>query len=49
VVGSAYALAAMINSGFNALLKQAVMGYLALLVLAVMYQVAGGKWLSRAK
>jgi hypothetical protein len=47
VVGSAYALAAMINVGFNALLKQAVMGYAALLVLAVVYQLAGGKWLSR--
>lgn len=49
VVGSAYALAAMINVGFNALLKQAVMGYAALLVLAVVYQLAGGKWLSRGK
>jgi hypothetical protein len=49
VVGSAYALAAMINNGFNALLKQAVMGYLGLLVLAVIYQLIGGKWLSRAK
>ena len=49
VVGSAYALAAMINSGFNALLKQAVIGYAVLLVLAVAYQLAGGKWLSRKK
>lgn len=48
VVGSAYALAAMINVGFNALLKQAAIGYGALLVFAVVYQVAGGKWLSRA-
>jgi hypothetical protein len=47
VVGSAYALAAMINIGFNALLKQAVMGYAVLLVLAVVYSLAGGKWLSR--
>lgn len=47
VVGSAYALATMINVGFNALLKQAVIGYGALLVLAVIYQLVGGKWLSR--
>jgi hypothetical protein len=38
VVGSAYALAAMIDIGFNALL----------LVGALVYQVVGGKWLSRA-
>jgi hypothetical protein len=49
VVGSAYALAAMVNIGFNALLKQAVIGYGVLLVLAVVYQLAGGKWLSRGK
>jgi hypothetical protein len=49
VVGSAYALAAMINVGFNALLKQAVIGYAGLLVLAVVYQLAGGRWLSRAR
>jgi hypothetical protein len=49
VVGSAYALAAMINVGFNALLKQAVLGFGALLLLAVVYQLAGGKWLSRGK
>ncbi len=49
VVGSAYALAAMINVGFNALLKQAVIGYGSLLVLAVVYQLAGGKWLSRKR
>lgn len=48
VVGSAYALAAMINVGFNALLKQAAIGYGALLVFALIYQVVGGKWLSRA-
>ncbi len=48
VVGSAYALAAMINIGFNALLKQAAIGYAALLVFALIYQVAGGKWLRRA-
>jgi hypothetical protein len=48
VVGSAYALAAMINVGFNALLKQAAIGYVALLVFALIYQIAGGKWLSRA-
>jgi spermidine synthase len=47
VVGSAYSLAAMINLGFNALLKQAVIGYGVLLVLAVAYRLAGGKWLSR--
>jgi hypothetical protein len=49
VVGSAYALAAMINVGFNALQKQAVIGYAGLLVLAVVYQLAGGRWLSRAR
>ncbi|KIG18561.1 hypothetical protein DB30_00246 [Enhygromyxa salina] len=49
VVGSAYALAAMINIGFNALLQQAVVGYAVLLVGALVYQVAGGKWLSRAQ
>lgn len=49
VLGSAYALAAMINLGFNALLKQAVIGYAGLLVLAVVVQLAGSKWLSRAK
>jgi spermidine synthase len=48
VVGSAYALAAMINLGFNALLKQAAIGYVALLVFALIYQLVGGKWLSRA-
>ena len=48
VVGSAYALAAMINVGFNALLQQAAFGYAALLVFAVVYQLAGGRWLSRA-
>ncbi|PRQ08297.1 hypothetical protein [Enhygromyxa salina] len=49
VVGSAYALAAMINIGFNALLQQAAVGYGVLLVGALVYQVAGGKWLSRAR
>ena len=47
VVGSAYALAAMIDVGFNALLKQAAVAYGVLLVFAVIYQAAGGKWLSR--
>lgn len=47
VVGSAYALAAMINIGFNALLEQAAIGYALLLVFAVLYIAAGGKWLSR--
>lgn len=47
VVGSAFALAAMINVGFNALLNLAVIIYVALLVFAVVYQLAGGKWLSR--
>jgi hypothetical protein len=49
VVGSAYALAAMIDVGFNALLKQAAIGYVVLLVGAFVYQLAGGKWLSRAR
>jgi hypothetical protein len=49
VVGSAYALAAMIDIGFNALLKQAALGYGALLVVAALYQLAGGKWLSRLR
>ncbi|PRP92947.1 hypothetical protein ENSA5_46150 [Enhygromyxa salina] len=49
VVGSAYALAAMIDVGFNALLKQAALGYVALLVIAFVYQAAGGKWLSRVR
>jgi spermidine synthase len=48
VVGSAYALAAMINVGFNALLQQAAMLYVALLVFAVIYKLAGGRWLSRS-
>ena len=47
VVGSAYALAAMIGVGFNALLKQAAVGYLILLVFTLVYQRAGGRWLSR--
>jgi hypothetical protein len=47
VVGSAYALAAMIEVGFNALLLQAAAGYVGLLVVVVIYQLAGGKWLSR--
>ncbi|MFO7567714.1 MAG: hypothetical protein R6X02_34045 [Enhygromyxa sp.] len=48
VVGSAYALAAMINVGFNALLNQAAVIYAVLLVFALIYQVAGGRWLSRS-
>ncbi|HLT40522.1 MAG TPA: hypothetical protein VK034_29800 [Enhygromyxa sp.] len=48
VVGSAYALAAMINLGFNALLYQAAIIYAVLLVFALIYQVAGGRWLSRS-
>lgn len=47
VVGSAYGLAAMIDLGFNALLKQAAVGYAALLLFALIYQAIGGKWLSR--
>ena len=47
VVGSAYALAAMIDIGFNALLKQAAVAYGVLVVFAVIYQAAGGRWLSR--
>jgi hypothetical protein len=49
VVGSAYALAAMIGVGFNALLKQAAVGYAVLLVFALIYALAGGRWLSRAR
>ena len=47
VVGSAYALAAMINLGFNALLEQAAVGYGLLLVFALIYIGLGGRWLSR--
>ena len=47
VVGSAYALAAMINVGFNALLFQAAGLYAGLMVFAVVYRGLGGRWLSR--
>ncbi|MCA9692366.1 MAG: hypothetical protein KC636_22395, partial [Myxococcales bacterium] len=49
VVGSAYALAAMINVGFNALLLQAAALYAALLVFTVIYQAVGGRWLTRSR
>ncbi|WP_052548712.1 hypothetical protein [Enhygromyxa salina] len=48
VVGSAYALAAMIDLGFDRLLHQAALGYVALFVFAVGYALAGGRWLRRA-
>jgi hypothetical protein len=48
VVGSAYALAAMIDLGFDQLLHQAALGYVALFVFAIVYGLAGGRWLRRA-
>ncbi|MCB9756722.1 MAG: hypothetical protein H6713_42940 [Myxococcales bacterium] len=47
VVGSAYALTAMINLGFSALIYQATAVYIALCVFAVIYHALGGRWLSR--
>ena len=47
VVGSAYALAIMINVGFSGLVYQAVGVYLGLFVFALVYKWIGGRWLSR--
>jgi hypothetical protein len=48
VVGSAYALAAMIDLGFDALLHQAAVLYAVLLLFALAYGRFGGRWLTRA-
>ncbi len=48
VVGSSFAMTAMIETGFDALLLQAVALYVGLTVLAWVYAAAGGRWLRRS-